>query len=73
MPSQYIPGPDMNIGENEMAIIAETIGTPKAATGKPASMGGLPHELGSTGYGVALSTEVALEHRKIPSQARRSP
>lgn len=66
VPSCYIPGPDMNIGENEMAIISKAIGTPKAATGKPASMGGLPHELGSTGYGVALSTEVALEHAKIP-------
>ena len=66
VPSCYIPGPDMNIGENEMKIIADTIGTPKAATGKPASMGGLPHELGSTGYGVFLSTLVALEHRKIP-------
>ena len=65
VPGVYIPGPDMNIGENEMAVIANTIGTPKAATGKPASMGGLPHELGSTGFGVALSTEVALEHRKI--------
>jgi glutamate dehydrogenase (NAD(P)+) len=66
VPSLYVPGPDMNIGENEMAIIANTIGTPKASTGKPASMGGLPHELGSTGYGVALSTEVALEHSRIP-------
>jgi glutamate dehydrogenase/leucine dehydrogenase len=66
VPEVYIPGPDMNIGENEMAIMANTIGTPKAATGKPASMGGLPHELGSTGFGVALSTEVALEHKKIP-------
>ncbi|VVC02308.1 Glutamate dehydrogenase 2 [uncultured archaeon] len=66
VPQLYVPGPDMNIGENEMAIIAETIGTPKAATGKPASMGGLPHELGSTGFGVFLSTEVALEHSRIP-------
>jgi glutamate dehydrogenase (NAD(P)+) len=66
VPSCYIPGPDMNIGENEMKILADVIGTPKAATGKPASSGGLPHELGSTGYGVALSTEVALEHAKIP-------
>lgn len=65
VPAEYIPGPDMNIGEAEMKIIADTIGTPKAATGKPASMGGLPHELGSTGYGVFLSTLVALEHRKI--------
>ena len=66
VPGCYIPGPDMNIGENEMAILANTIGTPKAATGKPASMGGLPHELGSTGFGVALATEVALEQRKMP-------
>ncbi|VVB98697.1 Glutamate dehydrogenase 2 [uncultured archaeon] len=66
VPGYYIPGPDMNIGENEMAIISKTIGTPKAATGKPAEMGGLPHELGSTGYGVFLSTVVALEHKKIP-------
>jgi len=66
VPAEYIPGPDMNMGEGEMAIIAETIGTPKAATGKPSSTGGLPHELGSTGYGVSLATEVALEHRKMP-------
>ncbi|MCX8194840.1 MAG: Glu/Leu/Phe/Val dehydrogenase [Candidatus Micrarchaeota archaeon] len=66
VPEIYIPGPDMNMGEREMAIIANTIGTPKAATGKPADMGGLPHELGSTGFGVALATEVALEHARIP-------
>jgi len=66
VPSKYVPGPDMNIGENEMAIIANTIGTKQASTGKPASMGGLPHELGSTGYGVFLATEVALEYAKIP-------
>jgi glutamate dehydrogenase/leucine dehydrogenase len=68
VPSIYCPGPDMNMGEGDMAIIADTIGTPKAATGKPSAMGGLPHELGSTGYGVFLSTEVALEHAKIPIQ-----
>ncbi|MFA4982678.1 MAG: Glu/Leu/Phe/Val dehydrogenase [Candidatus Micrarchaeia archaeon] len=66
VPSCYIPGPDMNMTEKEMAIFADVIGTRKAATGKPASMGGLPHELGSTGFGVALSTEVALEYKKIP-------
>ena len=65
VPEEYIPGPDMNMGEAEMAIVSKTIGTPKAATGKPASMGGLPHELGSTGYGIALATEVALAHRKM--------
>jgi glutamate dehydrogenase/leucine dehydrogenase len=44
-----------------MATFAEQLGNPKAATGKPVSMGGLPHELGSTGYGVALCTRVAVE------------
>ncbi len=68
VPDHYIAAPDMNMGEKEMAIIAKTIGNPKAVTGKPSSMGGLPHELGSTGYGVALAAEVALEHMKIPVQ-----
>jgi glutamate dehydrogenase/leucine dehydrogenase len=66
VPSHYVPGPDMNMGENEMAIFQDVIGTPKAATGKPADRGGLPHELGSTGFGVFLATEMALEHAKIP-------
>jgi len=66
VPDIYIPGPDMNMGERDMASIANVIGTPKAATGKPADMGGLPHELGSTGYGVFLSTQVALEYAKMP-------
>ena len=66
VPSCYIPGPDMNMSEKEMAIFANVIGTPKAATGKPSDMGGLPHELGSTGFGVALATEVALEYKRIP-------
>jgi len=66
VPNCYVPGPDMNMSEAEMKIFADTIGTRQAATGKPASMGGLPHELGSTGFGVALATEVALEYKKIP-------
>jgi len=66
VPSHYVPGPDMNMGESEMAIFEDVIGTPKASTGKPADRGGLPHELGSTGFGVFLATEVALEHAKIP-------
>lgn len=60
VPKEYIPGPDMNTTEKEMAAIAKEIGTKKAATGKPAKMGGLPHELGSTGYGVFEATDVAV-------------
>ncbi|HNT60755.1 MAG TPA: hypothetical protein PKJ97_02140, partial [Candidatus Bilamarchaeaceae archaeon] len=61
IPDLYIAGPDMNTTEKEMAAFADQIGNKMATTGKPASMGGLPHELGSTGYGVALCTRVAVE------------
>ncbi|MBS3068833.1 Glu/Leu/Phe/Val dehydrogenase [Candidatus Micrarchaeota archaeon] len=66
VPSVYIAGPDMNTTEKEMAAFADEIGDLKASTGKPSSIGGLPHELGSTGFGVAHSTRVALEHAKMP-------
>jgi glutamate dehydrogenase (NAD(P)+) len=62
VPDQYIAGPDMNVTEKEMAQFADELGTPKACTGKPASIGGLPHELGSTGYGVAIATKIAARH-----------
>jgi glutamate dehydrogenase/leucine dehydrogenase len=62
VPELYIAGPDMNTTEREMAQFADEIGTPKACTGKPLSVGGLPHELGSTGFGVAIATKVAAGH-----------
>lgn len=62
IPDQYIAGPDMNTTEKEMAQFADEIGTPMACTGKPLAVGGLPHELGSTGFGVAISTRTAVEH-----------
>jgi len=62
VPDEYVSAPDMNVGEEEMRIFAETIGSNKACTGKPADMGGLPHELGSTGFGVFHATKVAAEH-----------
>jgi glutamate dehydrogenase/leucine dehydrogenase len=65
VPHSYIAGPDMNTTEKEMAIIADEIGTPLAATGKPKSMGGLPHELGSTGFGVYCATLVACGFKNI--------
>ncbi|MEK9180162.1 MAG: Glu/Leu/Phe/Val dehydrogenase dimerization domain-containing protein, partial [Patescibacteria group bacterium] len=61
IPDKYIAGPDVNSGEREMRWFAEAIGDKRAATGKPAEMGGLPHELGSTGFGVAHSARVAAE------------
>jgi glutamate dehydrogenase/leucine dehydrogenase len=62
IPAEYIAGPDMNTTEKEMSQFADEIGTPKACTGKPSSEGGLPHELGSTGFGVAICTRVAVKH-----------
>lgn len=60
IPNLYVPGPDMNCSMEEMAVIAETLGK-DAATGKPLHMNGLPHELGSTGYGVFICTKTFLE------------
>jgi glutamate dehydrogenase (NAD(P)+) len=61
-PSMYVSAPDMNMAEEEMRIYANTIGDNKSCTGKPKDMGGLPHELGSTGFGVYHATKVAIEH-----------
>jgi glutamate dehydrogenase (NAD(P)+) len=61
-PGKYIAGPDMNTTQREMQWFAEENGDMKSATGKPKALGGLPHELGSTGFGVVHSAAVAAEH-----------
>jgi len=61
VPSQYIAAPDMNTAQAEMAAFCDEIGDLNAATGKPASLNGIPHELGTTGYGVVVSTIAALK------------
>ncbi len=63
VPKHYIAGPDMNMTEREMAYIADELDDLRVTTGKPTQMGGLPHELGSTGYGVALCIKVAVEFK----------
>lgn len=60
-PALYVAAPDMYMGAREMAWFAEINGDSKSCTGKPASMGGLPHELGGTGLGVFHATRVAAE------------
>lgn len=79
IPSKYIAGPDVNSGEKEMQWFAEAIGDWRAATGKPADFCtefngkracGLPHELGSTGFGVAQATKVAAEIFLLPERSR---
>lgn len=78
---KYIAGPDVNSGEDEMQWFAEAAGDWRAATGKPASYvkkgakkgtwRGLPHELGSTGYGVAHATAVAAKLIGLDIQGTR--
>lgn len=63
-PKKYIAGPDVNTGEKEMQWFVEATGNWRSATGKPANLCmkmfgkpgdkcGIPHEFGSTGFGVA--------------------
>lgn len=63
-PSLYVAAPDIAMAEEEMRILAEENGL-NSVTGKPADLGGIPHELGSTGFGVAHATKVAAEHLGI--------
>ena len=60
-PSKYIAAPDMNTGEKEMAAFVETVGDRQAATGKPKDLGGIPHELGTTGFGLGVCLETGFE------------
>lgn len=64
-PSLYVAAPDINTAEKEMEIFAKTNGSKKSCTGKPKSMGGLPHELGSTGFGVFHAAKVAADFLKM--------
>lgn len=66
VPQLYIAGPDINTGEKEMAWLVGAMNNKKGATGKPKRLGGLPHELGSTGLGVAVAAKIALEALKMP-------
>ncbi len=60
-PSKYVAAPDIYMAEHEMELIAKEIGDNKACTGKPKSMGGIPHELGSTGFGVYHAIKTAAQ------------
>ncbi|MEX0920798.1 MAG: Glu/Leu/Phe/Val dehydrogenase [Candidatus Pacearchaeota archaeon] len=71
VPSEYIPGPDINTSEKEMEIFIKANGNFNSATGKPLKLCeefhgkevcGLPHELGSTGMGVSYAVVSALKH-----------
>jgi glutamate dehydrogenase/leucine dehydrogenase len=64
-PKYYIGAPDVNTGEQEMKWFVEGNGSLKSVTGKPKEMGGLPHELGSTGFGVFHSTLIAAKFANL--------
>lgn len=80
VPRKYIAGPDVNTGEREMQYFVEATGIWKSATGKPTDLCipiidkngkanghrcGIPHEFGSTGYGVAQVTKLVAEMTHI--------
>ena len=71
-PKKYIAAPDVNTAEEEMRWFVEANGSHSSATGKPADMCvkpgtkcGIPHEYGSTGYGVSIATLTAARHLGI--------
>jgi len=73
-PSQYMAAPDVNTSERDMEIFVKENGDFKSATGKPLKLCkkvhgknvcGLPHELGSTGFGICYATQIALKYKKM--------
>lgn len=75
-PQKYITAPDIGTGEKEMKWFVEATGNLKSATGKPKNLCevrfgktgkkcGIPHEFGSTGFGIAEATRALLEILKF--------
>jgi len=65
-PKEYVAAPDMNMAEQEVAVYVKENGSMKSATGKPSTLCvkpgikcGIPHEYGSTGFGVFHSARMA--------------
>ncbi len=55
--TEYIPGPNMGTDEHCMAWIEDEIGR---AVGLPPEIGGIPlDQIGATGFGLSIATEVA--------------
>src|SRR4030042_431405 len=63
-PARYIAGPDISMGEKDMEYFVRVNGSLKSATGKPKKLKGLPHEYGSTGFGIAHATKIAIDFLK---------
>ncbi len=65
-PKKYIAAPDVNMAEEEIKWFVEANGSMKSATGKPSNLCvapgekcGIPHEYGSTGFGVSIAAKIA--------------
>ena len=79
---KYIAGPDVNTGEREMQWFVEATGNWRTATGKPANLCiaafgkkgercGIPHEFGSTGFGVAHAAAIAAKMKGVDTARAR--
>lgn len=75
-PKTYIAAPDVNVGEREIDWFVTKTGKWHSATGKPAMLCmklfgepgeqcGIPHEYGSTGFGIAQATAVVAKTQGI--------
>ncbi len=66
---EYIPGPDMGTDEASMAYIYDETAR---AVGLPRELGGIPlDEMGATGYGVAVCTEVSKDYINLDLSGAR--
>ncbi|MDF0682712.1 MAG: Glu/Leu/Phe/Val dehydrogenase, partial [Candidatus Nitrosocosmicus sp.] len=63
-PTQYIAATDVGTTELDMAVFAHEIGDMHSCTGKPQELGGIPHELGTTGYGVSVALRTTIDFLK---------
>ena len=67
--ADYIPGPDMGTNEQCMAWVKEEIGR---AVGLPSEIGGIPlDEIGATGFGLSVATEVACNFGNLDMDGAR--
>jgi glutamate dehydrogenase (NAD(P)+)/glutamate dehydrogenase (NADP+) len=61
--TDYIPGPNMGTDERCMAWVHDEIGR---AVGLPPEIGGIPlDEIGATGFGLSIATEIASQYCQL--------
>ena len=65
IPKEYVSAPDMYTDSKDMDAFADELKNKKACTGKSKEKEGIPHELGSTGFGVVEAIKVAANHLNL--------